>query len=134
MAVVSIRDGDLDVLKDGLRVEAGKSPNVVVTLAENAGKLTGTASDGNGQKIIGGIVALLPDDAQKAQLLTATSTDLNGEFRFQVPPGPYHLYAWRELDGAAYYDPGFMKPYIDKGTAARVPANSEVKVDVKIVE
>ena len=133
-AVLSIRDGELDVLKDGLRVEAGKSPNVVVTLTENAGQLAGIATDANGQKIVAGIVALVPDDVTQTQLLTATSTDLNGEFRFQALPGPYHLYAWRELDGAAYYDPSFMKQFTDKGTPARVPANSEAKVDVKILE
>jgi hypothetical protein len=134
MAVVSIRDGDRDVLKDGLRVDAGRSPNVAVTLTETAGQLAGVVTDAKGQKVIAGVVLLVPDDATRSQLLTATSTDLNGEFRFRAVPGAYHLYAWREIDGAAYYDPVFMEPYTKRGTPERVEANAETKVDLKVLE
>jgi len=134
MAVVSIRDGDRDVLKDGLRVDAGRSPNVAVTLTETAGQLAGVATDAKGQKIIAGVVLIVPDDAVRSQLLIATSTDLNGEFRFRVVPGAYHLYVWRELDGAAYYDPDFMDSYTRRGTPARVEANVEAKADLKVLE
>jgi hypothetical protein len=134
MAVVSIRDGDRDVLKDGLRVDAGRSTNVAVTLTETAGQLVGVATDAKGQKVIAGVVLLVPDDATRSQLLSATSTDLNGEFRFGAVPGAYHLYAWREIDGAAYYDPVFMEPYTKRGTPERVEANAETKVDLKVLE
>jgi hypothetical protein len=44
------------------------------------------------------------------------------------------LYAWREIDGAAYYDPVFMEPYTKRGTPERVEANAETKVDLKVLE
>lgn len=134
MAVVSIRDGDRDVLKEGLRVDAGRSPNVVVTLTENVGQLAGVATDAKGQKVIAGFVLLVPDDPARPHVLTSTSTDLNGEFRFQPPAGEYHLYAWREMDGAAYFDPVFMEPYIKRGTPARVQANADARVELKVLE
>jgi hypothetical protein len=134
MAIVSIRDGDRDVLKDGLQIESGRDVNLNVILTESAGTIDGAAIDTQGQKVASGVVALIPDDPDRRQLLMGAATDMRGAFKFQVVPGDYHLFAWREMDGAAYYDPDFMKPYLEKGIAVHVAPNGHVTMDVKVIE
>ena len=75
---------------------------------------------------VGACDALMPDDRGQKALMISRNTDANGVFEIKAAPGSYHLYAWMELDGAAYRNEEFMKKCDDRGTAVRIDKDGKV--------
>jgi len=134
--ISQIRQGERDVLKDGLQVE-GAETNVTVTLSGSVGVAQGKVTDAKGQPVAGAVVALVPDAPLGAalNLYRVESTDQLGGFIIRaVAPGSYHLFAWNELPGAQYKNADFMKKYEDKGTAVKVERGGKVTADTKLLD
>jgi protocatechuate 3,4-dioxygenase beta subunit len=121
--ILTAQEGESDILVAGIRVKGDTSVNIVV--GTSGGTIKGTIVNSDGNKIGGGIVALIPDESNRAKnyLYRTASSDQNGEFAIAgIAPGPYHVFAWRELAGAAYLNADFMKPYEGQGMEVKVDA------------
>jgi hypothetical protein len=115
--ISQLRDGSRDVLLDGLEVRsANLHIDGIVSL--RGATLQGVVVDSNGYSTQGNIVVLVPEPAmRKNQYLYRTAmTNKNGEFLIRgIAPGAYRLFAWSEVDGAAYKNADFMSRYENHG-------------------
>jgi hypothetical protein len=133
MYLVSVRNGEQEVFGEKFAIERGDIDlNMIV--GENPGTVRGTVIDSRGKKVSAAAVALMPDDRKQKALMLSRSTDANGVFEMKAAPGSYHLYAWMELDGAAYRNEEFMKKFDDHGTPVRIDKDGKVVVDLKLVD
>ena len=50
-----------------------------------------------------------------------TVADQTGRFSLRgLRPGDYTVFAWENVDGEAYYNPEFLRPYEGQGSAMHV--------------
>jgi hypothetical protein len=133
MVLLAVREGNRDVFGEKFSIEGGNIDlNVIV--GEGPGSVRGTVTDSRGNKVPGAIVALMPNDRTQKALMVSKSADGNGVFELQCAPGMYLLYAFTELDGAAYRNAEFMKPFDPRGTPVRVEKEGKVSIDLNLVD
>jgi hypothetical protein len=132
--ILSIKEGDSDVLRDGIQIQGDSSMHVVI--GESGGAIDGNVVNGEKAKIPDAIVALVPDDLpSKSFFYRTANTDQNGAFTMRgIAPGDYHLYAWRELEGAAYRNADFMKAFLDQGIAVTIEVAGHLSLNLKLVK
>jgi hypothetical protein len=132
--VLSIKEGDSDVLRDGIQIHGDSSMHVVI--GESGGAVDGYVVNTEKAKIPDAIVVLVPDDLpSKSSYYRTASTDQNGAFTMHgIAPGPYHVYAWRELEGAAYRNADFMKAFLDQGIAVTIEVAGHLSLNLKLVK
>jgi protocatechuate 3,4-dioxygenase beta subunit len=128
--ILSVQEGEHDVLAEGIRIKADTS--IHVEIGTSGGTVNGTIVNSDRAPVTGGIVALIPDelDGTKTHLYRTAGSDQNGVFVVRgIAPGAYHVYAWRELAGAAYRNTDFMKKYEGQGVAVKIEAGGSVTLD-----
>jgi hypothetical protein len=132
--VLSIKEGNSDVLRDGIQIHGDTSMHVVI--GESGGAIDGNVVNAENAKISDAIVVLVPDDLPSmTSLYRTTNTDQNGTFATRgIAPGAYHLYAWRELEGAAYRSTDFMKAFLDQGIAVTIETAGHLSLDLKLAK
>ena len=131
--VTSILQGDRNVLKDGLQIERD-NVEVRVTLGESQAAIKGTATDGNGARVPGATIVLVPNDRSRGDSYVVIAADQTGEFEMRcVQPGSYRIYGWTELDGAAYRNADFMKKYDASGTAVDIAQGANMALPVRVI-
>ncbi|HET9132357.1 MAG TPA: carboxypeptidase regulatory-like domain-containing protein, partial [Terriglobia bacterium] len=99
--VLAVQEADHDILSEGIRIVGDTSIHVVI--GTSGGTVKGITVNSVSKVVAGGIVALIPDEPNRTRghLYRTATSDQNGEFVIQsIAPGAYHLYAWRELEGA----------------------------------
>jgi hypothetical protein len=133
MYIETIREGDSDVLKDGIDVHSGRDSEVNITLDGPASIVHGTVRNSGGSPASGAIVTLLPDDRPQQRKYVTATADRNGEFRLQASPGSYHLFAWLEMEGAAYRNSEFMRQYDGEGMAVILEKGSNMAINLAIL-
>ncbi|SPE36905.1 exported hypothetical protein [Candidatus Sulfopaludibacter sp. SbA3] len=126
----SMRIGDREVPDH--RLVPGRFPGPLTLVASTeAGQITGTVIDANGQPMPGVSVTLVPDQSvpywpDLAQLAT---TNGSGAFTLShVIPGSYRLFALPDAEAGVPLDPEFRKPFDAKGTPVQVEANGTLNV------
>jgi hypothetical protein len=130
--LVAIKERDLDVLTDGLLLDGSHDPELTVILGEGTGVVRGIAKEA-GAVVPGAVVALIPDNRGLKHLFKAAVADANGFFELHGAPGSYHVYSWSELDGAAYWDPMFMRKYDAQGYRVQLAAGVETSIEVAVL-
>ena len=67
-----------------------------------------------------------------AQLrLRTISTDVSGRYRFdRIPPGPYKLFAWEDVEKNSWRDSNFMRLYEDRGKTVIIREGAEESLDL----
>jgi hypothetical protein len=136
--ITGIKQGDRDVLKQGLEIsDGGEIAAFTVSFSPSGATIEGSVLGDAKNKAGGALVALVPDDPLRnaKYLYRATNADQNGAFSLKaVAPGAYHVFAWTELEGAAYKNDEFMKQYAEQGTAIKVaPAEKKAGVETKLL-
>jgi hypothetical protein len=120
-----------DVLRKSFRVEGDMDIDIV--LATSSAQVEGVVRDAGGEKLSDAIVALVPDGSLRsaADLYRSVVSDRNGQFQMRgIAPGSYHLFAWADLQGAAYRNAEFMKKYEGDGVALKIEKSSHVTQDL----
>ena len=131
--LLQIKQGERDAVKEGVTIGAADTMDLVVSLGGSGGQIDGTVADGAGTKGAAAVVALVPDDRDASQLFRTTTTDQNGAFALRaVAPGSYRLFAWPEVDGAAYRNAEFLKKYEEQATAVKVERSGKTSSAVKL--
>jgi hypothetical protein len=129
--IVSATVSDRDVLRDGLELQTDTELQIV--LATPGAVLTGKVSSTSGESLPDAVVALVPDAPLRnaGPLYRSGASDQNGSFELRgVAPGSYRLFAWPELEGAAYRDAPFMKQFEDGGKAVKIERPERISVDI----
>jgi len=132
--VLSIKEGEHDLLNDGIRIHGDTSIRVVI--GEAGGTIDGTVVNAENAKIADAIVVAIPDELPaKRFFYRTTNTDQYGSFEIRgIAPGAYHLFAWRELEGAAYRNSDFMKVFQDQGVAVKVESAGSLSFTLKLAK
>jgi len=137
--VKSIRRGQTDVLRDGLRILGPVNPSdppLDIVIGASAGVLSGRVLNDAGGPASNVTVVLVPNfqDRSRADLYQSTSTDANGNFRFQgVIPEEYKLFSWEEVTSGAWYDADFLRPFENRGLAVTVINGANPPQEVKVI-
>lgn len=107
-----------------------------LVLAPTSGVLAGTVNDSKGAPAMGVKVTVVPaSNATRRDLFLSQNTDSNGTFAFKnLPPGKYRVYAWQQVDGNAWMNAEFRKPYESSAGAAELTDNGTVSVMVNLIE
>jgi hypothetical protein len=124
-----------DVLRTSIPVE--RDLEIEVVLSKSVVVLDGSVRDSKAENLPDAVVALVPDKPLRAagDLYRSTVTDAKGNFELRgIAPGNYHLFAWRDLEGAAYRNQEFMKKFEEGGTAIQLEKGSNVSVDVTVLD
>jgi hypothetical protein len=132
--VREVVSGERDVLRDGLVAE-GRPVDLGVALGEDAGRVAGTVVDSEDRPVPAAVVVLAPADADLRHRSRSVTALADGTFAFvNVVPGDYAMYAWLELDGAAYLDEAFMRAWEGSGLTVRVGPAEERAGRIPVLE
>jgi hypothetical protein len=130
-AVLAATSGGRDILQEGFQLQGDAEVEIVTTPL--GGSIRGVVTDQDGTRLSEAVVALVPDPPLRAAglLYRASQTGVNGKFTLRgVSPGSYRLFAWSELDGAAYRNAEFMKDFEDRGTPVRIEKSQRLSLDI----
>jgi hypothetical protein len=131
--LTSIRQGDRNVLRDGLQLQ-GSDVEMSITLGESQAAVKGSAVDSKGSKVPGAMIVLAPNDRTRSDLFTVIAADQNGDFEMRcLQPAAYHIYAWMDLNGAAYRNVDFMKKYEANGRSLSLMKGANLTLDVGVL-
>ena len=131
--LLQIKQGERDVGKEGVTIGSADNPDLVVSLGGSGGQIDGTVADNAGSKVAAAVVVLVPDERATSQLFRTTTTDQNGAFALRaVAPGSYRVFAWPEVDGAAYKNQEFLKKFEEQATAVKVERSGKTTAAVKL--
>jgi hypothetical protein len=137
--VKSIRADAIDALASGLDLTSGTAPSILeVVVSPKAATVTGILrSSPTGARVPGASVVLIPQEqprrGQRYYYRTAVS-DLTGAFSLSsLPPGEYMAFAWQDLDGDAWLDPDFMKPFEKSGEPVSLGEGDQKSVNLNLL-
>jgi len=123
-----------DIFANGLVLNADTELKIVIRTMGST--LDGEVKDSAGQRISDATIALVPDAPLRAggPLYRSGVSDINGKYQLRgIAPGAYHLFAWSELEGAAYRNADFMKDFEAKGKPTQIENNSHSSLDLTIL-
>jgi hypothetical protein len=113
--IKAMRLGEQDVLTEDMTIEPTTRESLHVVVSTRGAVVSGTVTVPQGLNRSARARVLLAPSGKYAQVLSfyaEASADESGHFEFKgVTPGKYKLYAFEELQPAAYDDPGFLKAY-----------------------
>jgi hypothetical protein len=134
--VKSARVGKTDALESLVEARYGASDPLEIVLSPNGGRLSGATVDGNGQRVAGADVVLVPDPKLRYrvdQYKTETS-DRNGAFIIRgIPPGDYKLFAWEKVEPNAYLNADFMRDYEALGIPVRIQPSGQASLQAPVI-
>lgn len=128
--LASVRFRNLEILDKEVALDGKDEFNIEVVVGSPSGGVKGSVLDGKGQPVPGAVIALLPDDRTQLHRYIARTADQEGRYELETGPGAYHLYAWTEMDGSAYRNAEFMKPYDQFGVPLQVEKSGKIAIDL----
>jgi protocatechuate 3,4-dioxygenase beta subunit len=121
--VKSIRYGMSDATSEGFTVQRGADAALDVTVSSRGARIKGSVADVDGLPAAGAWVALVPEEAHRAEfrLYKSKTTDQHGNFELRgIAPGDYKLFSWEQVESQAWEDAEFLKQFDEKGEKIRV--------------
>ena len=127
--VLSATAAGRDVLKEGLNIVGDTALEIV--LAHPGASVDGIVRVATGDTLINGTVVLAPDERGASFRYYSFLTDADGRFELEcVAPGSYKLFAWTELEGAAYRNTEFMQEFDDRGRLVTLESGARETVNL----
>ncbi len=133
----SARQGGQDVLNVGLSIKrAAAAGTLELTLSSGGGQIDGVVLNQQQQPFAGATVALVPEPNRRGQtrLYMNGNSDEYGRFTLRgVTPGDYKLFAWEEVEGDAYENSDFLRPYEHRGKPVHVDEAARLNVQLQLI-
>jgi hypothetical protein len=130
----SVRSGETDVFRDGFTIPESGTGSIEIKVVFDAGKVTGTVSDKDGQVVGGAVVALTPAERRRSDRYRDVVADQYGHFEIKgVPPGEYKVFAWEDVEPGAWFSAEFLRTCEVQGTAVTVAAKQAAAVKVGLI-
>jgi 5-hydroxyisourate hydrolase-like protein (transthyretin family) len=117
------RYGATDILNEGLKLDRPPNGPIEISVARNAGRLTGAVQNDRQEASANVTVVVVPDVPRRARLdlYRTASTDAMGQFHIEgIPPGDYKVFSWEEVETGAWQDPDFIRNFEDRGEPVRI--------------
>jgi hypothetical protein len=132
--VKSIRIGDIDVMKDGLRVDS-TIDDLKIVIGTNPGVLNGRVTDDRRQLVPSAVVALVPNNHLRYRVTHRwVATDLTGAYQFSaVAPGDYLLFAWESMESGGWQDAGVLRDFESIGRPVHIDEGGKVTLDLSVI-
>jgi len=125
----SVQFNGRDVPAEGLDMSAGGPLDVVISAA--AAQVDAVVMDGDGKAVGGAVVAVIPKDGSRPQVMTA---DDNGILSVKgLKPGDYRLLAWEDVEQGAPYDPDFLRQFEKEGKSVKLDASGHEALQLKAI-
>jgi hypothetical protein len=131
--ISSIRERQQDILKTGLTIRGDEMLNIEVVVGA-AGFIQGTVQTSNGSPAIDSVVVLVPDRRDDSHLYRVVRTNEGGAFDISGAPGVYKVFAWSELEGAAYRDPEFINKFEAQGRTATIESGGHLTMNLNVLD
>jgi hypothetical protein len=130
----SIRQGNRDVLRDGISILTAVNNPVEIILGKDSGELEGRVIN-RAREPEGNVpVVLVPSNRSRRDLYQKKSTDVNGRFKFDgVMPGQYKVFAWEDVITGAWQDAEFLRTYETRGVTVDVGTRSPATAEVEVI-
>lgn len=129
--------GGQNVLLTGIDLNGGIAGGIEILLSPHAGQLTGVAQNDQQEAASGAAVVLVPQEQERrglAQYYHTASADAAGRFTVKsLDPGQYRIYAWRDVEPGAYFDPDFMRPVENAGQPVTIREDAQEDVKVRVI-
>jgi hypothetical protein len=134
MCLADVRQGTRNVQRHGIEV-TDREVAIGVLLSESNIVVRGTVRDAGGQRVGESIVVLAPEEREASEMYAVGRTNQDGEFEIRcVRPGSFRLYAWRKLEGAAFRNAEFMKPYNARGKPVQIVAGGNASQKLTVLD
>jgi len=106
-----------------------------VVLAADAGNITGQVQRSNGDPVPNVRVTAVPVSGSSRQdYYKAANSSTDGTFTLQgLPPGSYRVFAWEEIEGNAWMDPDFRKPFEALSVTTSIASALSPSVNVRLI-
>jgi protocatechuate 3,4-dioxygenase beta subunit len=106
-----------------------------VVLGADAGNITGRVERSNGDAVPNVRVTAVPVSGSSRQdLYKAANSSSDGTFTLQgLPPGGYRLFAWEEIEGNAWMDPDFRRPFEPLSTTVTIANGLSPNATVRVI-
>ena len=128
--------GGQNVQLSGIDLNRGIAGGVEILLSPHAGQVTGVAQNGE-ESVAGATVVMIPQEKERrglAQYYRTASADAAGRFAVKnLDPGQYRIFAWRELEAGAYFDPDFMRAVENQGEPVSIREDGREEVKVRVI-
>jgi hypothetical protein len=111
-----------DILNGGLVMQGAESATVALTLREG-GRVEGVVRNAKDEPVANSMVALIPSQNRRGNLLLVKSYSSDQEGRFSlrgVAPGEYTLLAWEDAEANATRNAEFLKEFETRGVLLTV--------------
>jgi len=129
--VVANREAD----ESGISLNGG-SVFLDLIVSANGAVLDGVVADQKGEPLANAVIVAVPDKPLRGRpdRYRKTVSDQSGRFSLHgIPPGEYTLLAWENVDGAAYYDPEFLKSCEGQGTPLHLGEGERKSVQMQAI-
>ncbi|MCX6625476.1 MAG: carboxypeptidase-like regulatory domain-containing protein [Acidobacteria bacterium] len=135
--IKSARLGATDVLESGLNLISGTPGGELEIVLSSAGaQVEGSVSNASGRPARRAIVVLAPEAHLRAhgRLFYRATADEEGRFSLRgIAPGEYKLFAWNDVEGEAYRDPGFLRDDEANGEKVVLGENQVKQAQLKLI-
>jgi protocatechuate 3,4-dioxygenase beta subunit len=108
--------------------------SIEIVLSPAMGMISGSVLDEQQQRVDGAKVVLVPDPPHREQyaLYKITSSKAGAFELYGVAPGDYKLFAWRDVEPDAYFDPDFLANFEDQGRPIGIDENGKTTTTVQV--
>lgn len=125
----AIRQGNIDVLTGGLRVEENAGQPLEIVLATDGGRLDGRLLDGSTARVV-----LVPEARNRRDRYQAVSSSNTARFQItNIPPGRYKVFAWQNPVEGAWTDPDYLERYESRGVPVEIRAEASEYVELQSI-
>jgi len=131
--IVSLRCGNVDLLRDDLTIAAGGAPQPIeVTLGSDGARLNGKVME-KGQPVAAGVVIYSEEYPRRSVLMQTNET---GAFsQSNLAPGKYQLIAVKDALDLEFRNPAAMEKYLEHASAVTLQSGGgETSVRVEVQE
>lgn len=135
--VSDLRQGNQSIYGDGLvHVLDGSPVPVQVTIAANAGSVTGTLIQPEGRSGTDTTVVAIPEGQRRNNLMlfAAGRADRSGQFTVDnIAPGSYKFFAFESAMQSAWMNSAFLARYEEQGVPVTVPPGETTGLRVPVI-
>jgi hypothetical protein len=106
-----------------------------IVMAADAGNITGRVERSNGDAAPNMRVTAVPVNGSSRQdFYKAANSSTDGTFTLSgLPPGSYRVFAWEEIEGNAWMDPDFRKPFEPLAETTAIANSLSPSINVKLI-
>ncbi len=123
--------GDVDVLRADMNITAETKAPLEIVVGPAGAQLSGTVAGGQSHTVL---AAPQGDMEGILSFFGMAAVDEKGRFEINgLTPGEYRVYAFEDLARNAWFDPEFLKPYVEQGVPVELRPGAKAEVTLQAI-